>query len=385
MANIKKRINKGGTVWQVDYYDPEGRRVRKDFDLKKEAEAYLGKVVAAKKERRYHDVFDVKKETQVTFNELAERYEENFKTQKSFDGSKRYLLGIVKDHFGEKRLSDISYLDLETYRNIRKSIPVRGENPRTDASVNREMALISHMLSKSVEWDILEVSPFTKGKRLMFKENNQRLRFLTNDEIIKLLDACPLHLGHIVEVAIHTGMRRGELLSLKWEQIRNGFIYLTITKSGKPRQVPINDTLATLFQVIRKEQKVGMEYVFIYSRKNKRKKEAVGSAADVLNVVEGNPVSSLKTSFSSALRRAGIQDFKFHDLRHTFASQLVMNGVNLKAVQELLGHADIKMTMRYAHLSQDHLQDAVAVLNKLGNGRKMDTDLLENEKRANHY
>ena len=78
MANIKKKVNKGGTVWRVDYYDPDGRRVRKDFPLKKDAEAYLGKVTAAKKEGRYHDVFDVKQETQITFNELADRYVENF-------------------------------------------------------------------------------------------------------------------------------------------------------------------------------------------------------------------------------------------------------------------------------------------------------------------
>ena len=176
-------------------------------------------------------------------------------------------------------------------------------------------------------------------------------------------------------------MRRGELLSLKWEQLRNGLIYLTETKSGKPRQIPVNDNLAALFREIRKNQKIGTEYVFVYSLKNKRKQEAAGSASNVLNVIEGNPMRGLNTSFSSALRRAGIEDFKFHDLRHTFASHLVMSGVSLKAVQELLGHADLKMTMRYAHLSQSHLQDAVAVLNKLGNGHKMDTKAPINEKK----
>ena len=112
----------------------------------------------------------------------------NFGTQKAFQTSKRYLLAKVKDHFGEQRLSQITYLDLETYRNKRKATPTKGGKPRADASVNREMALIGHMLGKAVEWGMLEASPFKKGKRLMLKENNQRLRFLTEAEVEALLD-----------------------------------------------------------------------------------------------------------------------------------------------------------------------------------------------------
>jgi integrase len=132
-----------------------------------------------------------------------------------------------------------------------------------------------------------------------------------------------------VEVALLTGMRRSELLGLKWEQIRNGFIYLTETKGGKARQIPINDRL------------------------------------------EGRRFYEVKRSFVSACRRAGIEDFRFHDLRHTFASRLVMKGASLKAVQELLGHADLKMTMRYAHLSHEHLRDSVNLLNDLPSGKEM--------------
>jgi len=156
-----------------------------------------------------------------------------------------------------------------------------------------------------------------------------------------------------VETALLTGMRRGELLSLKWDQIRNGFIYLTENKSGKARQIPINERLAGVLREVRRGNQLKSPYVFCDS--------------------QGKRFWEVKRSFASACRRAGIDVFHFHDLRHTFASQLVMNGVNLKAVQELLGHADIKMTMRYSHLFQAHLQDAVAVLNKIGNGHQMDT------------
>lgn len=150
-----------------------------------------------------------------------------------------------------------------------------------------------------------------------------------------------------METALNTGMRRGELLSLKWEQIRNGFIYLTETKSNKARQIPVNDRLAEVFREVRRGNQLKSPYVFCDSK--------------------GRRFYEVKRSFASACRRAGIEAFRFHDLRHTFASHLVMKGVSLKAVQELLGHSDLTMTMRYAHLSKGHLQEAVVALNGLGN------------------
>jgi len=369
MAKLRKRVNKAGITWQIDYYDPQGKRVMKCFPKKAEAEAYLGKVVAAKKEGRYHDVFDVKRETQVTFNELVGEYVKNFGNQRAFQTSKRYLLAVVQEHFGERRLSKITYLDLETYRNRRKATPVMGGKPRTDASVNREMALIGHMLGKAVEWEMMEASPFKKGKRLMLKENNQRLRFLTESEVAALLKACDdlktysPYLLPLVETALLTGMRRGELLGLQWEQIRNGFIYLTETKSGKGRQIPINDRLAEVFREVRRGDQLKFDFVFCDP--------------------QGRRFYAVKRSFASACRRAGIEAFRFHDLRHTFASRLVMRGASLKAVQELLGHADLKMTMRYAHLSHEHLRDSVNLLNDMPSGKEMVNKPLKSQKADN--
>lgn len=351
MAKLRKRINKAGITWQIDYYDPQGKRVMKCFPKKADAEAYLGKVVAAKKEGRYHDVFDVKLETKLSFNELADRYEENYRHQRSFNSLKGYVVRGFREFFADRRLSHITFLDLETYRNRCKATPTMWGKTKADTSVNREMVVLRHMLNKAVEWGMLETSPFQKGKRLMFKENNQRLRFLSYDEIDRLLDACSSHLKPIVEIALHTGMRRGELLSLTWEQIRNGQIYLTETKSGKARQIPINDRLAHVLRELRQKNQLKSPHVFCFPN--------------------GERIRHIKNGFLGACRRAGLEDFHFHDLRHTFASHLVMNGVGLKAVQELLGHADMKMTMRYAHLSHEHLREAVSVLNKLGNGKQM--------------
>ena len=139
-------------------------------------------------------------------------------------------------------------------------------------------------------------------------------------------------------------MRKGEILSLKWDQVQNGFIYLLKTKNKEPRQIPINDDLAAILKKIRKENELKSEYVFLYN---------------------GKPVGNIKKGFKSALTKAGIEDFRFHDLRHTFASQILMRGCSMKDVQELLGHKDIKMTMRYAHLTQEHKRNAVNLLNGL--------------------
>jgi integrase len=165
-------------------------------------------------------------------------------------------------------------------------------------------------------------------------------------------------------MALHTGMRRGELLGLKWEQIRNGFIYLKETKSGKSRQIPINERASDIFRDLRHKNQLKSAYVFCDS--------------------QGRQFYQVKHSFTSACKKAGVEDFTFHDLRHTFASHLVMNGVGLKAVQELLGHADMTMTMRYAHLSPGHLQAAVSVLNGLGNGGagKIDSKLTVEAKKS---
>ncbi|MDD3582246.1 MAG: site-specific integrase [Desulfobacca sp.] len=363
MATIRKKTGSRGVTWQADWYDPEGRRVRKNFDRRRDAEAFVGKVTVSKKEGRYHDVFDIKPETRVTFSDLADRYVENFQNQKSFKDFKAHVIKDLRAIFGDRRLSEITYLDLETYRNKRKATTTKNGGPRKDSSVNRDMAILGHMLSKAVEWGLLESSPFKKGKRLMFKENNHRLRFLTEAEIDRLLAECPKHLKPIVETALLTGMRRGELLSLKWEQVRNGFIYLTETKSNKSRQIPINDRLARLFKELRTETQLRTEHVFVGP--------------------DGKRLHEVKRSFAGACRRAGIEDFHFHDLRHTFASHLVMAGVSLKAVQELLGHADIKMTMRYSHLSQAHLKDAVAALNGLGNGHEWSQIQPETKRAAN--
>ena len=361
MAKVRKR----GTGWQIDYFDPSGKRIRKSFKKKKDAEAELGKRISLIAEGRY---LDVKKDYKSTFGELLEKYKENYKHQASFISLKQYCLRNFKEYFGEEtKLSNIKFLDIETYHNHLKQAPTVKGTLRKPATINREMTCLRHMFNKGVEWDIMEQNPFTKGKGLFIKENNQRLRFLSTEEIPKLLTECPNHLHRVVVCAINTGMRRGEILGLKWSQVLNGFIYLRETKTSESRQIPINDTLEKMFKEIKIEQgfKNKSDYIFTYAASEEKLvgKQPVRARKKLAPVPA--KISSIKSSFNSAVKRAGIQDFRFHDLRHTFASQIIMRGATLKDVQELLGHKTMEMTLRYAHLSQHHKKKAVNLLNGL--------------------
>jgi integrase len=357
-------IRKRGGGWQIDYFDPTGKRVRKSFTKKKDAEAELAKRVSLIAEKRY---LDVKKDYMTTLEQIITKYEENYRDQPSFDSTKRFCLTRFRESFGkDTRAENIRYVDVETYQKHLKRLPTRNGTVRTDAAVNREISCLRHMFNKAVEWEMIESSPFNRGKSLIIKENNQRLRFLSEEEAGRLLAECPRHLKQIVVCALNTGMRKGEILKLKWSQIKNGLIYLQKTKTNNPRQIPVNDTLEDLFREIRVEQGLGGEYVFMFTPGECRLKGS--EPLRIRNDMRPLParITCINVSFHAALSRAGIEDFKFHDLRHTFASWLIMNGANLKTVQELLGHKNIAMTMRYAHLSQQHKKEAVNLLNGMG-------------------
>ena len=359
------RCGCNGPTWryQIDYYDPSGKRIRKDFEKKKDAEMELAARTVSMADGTY---FEKAKTYTTTIEELAEKYIENFKHQRSFKRSKSYVVEELKKEFKVYLLKNISFLDLETYRNkLKNTLTVHGK-VRTDATVNRTMACLRHMMAKAVSWDMLDRNPFDKGDSLQLKENNRRLRYLSEEEIERLLAECPtkpaprkrgrftqgpqaIYLRDFITIALNTGMRKGEILSLMWDQIKGEFIYLEQTKTDKARQIPINDDLAECFKSIRKRQGLSTRYIFCD---------------------QNGHIKDIKTAFNSALKRAGIQDFRPHDLRHTFASHYVMRGGSLRALQKILGHADIKMTMRYAHLSKEFAREEIKLLNGLTSGKK---------------
>ena len=254
MGVVRKIVSSktGKVSWQIDYLDLDGKRVRKNFKKQKDANAHLAKRVTDINDGVY---VDPKKYLKATLGQLVKAYEENFKYQRGYEGGKKHFINCIQDYFGKNLpLFRIRYKDLEIFRNRLKATPTWHKKERSNASVNRCMACLRHMLGKAVEWEMIRQNPFETGASLLFKENNMRFRFLQEDEIDKLLAECQPHLRYVVECAINTGMRYGEILNLKWDQIRNGQIYLQQTKSNKVRQIFINDDLNVLLKRFRKKQ-----------------------------------------------------------------------------------------------------------------------------------
>lgn len=330
---IFKRKNRSGTIsWFIDYYDNSGKRIRKSFPIKSQAEDAL----AHFKQMRYEEnVMGIKRKPKYYFEELAEEYLKYSKTRfgKASHQTNEAAVKSFLPFFSSKYLDEINLKDIESYKTFRLQVV-------KPATLNRNINTLKRMFNLAEEWGFIGESLSSKIKKV--RENANRIRYLSWKEIEKLLKECKLpYLKLIVLIALNTGMRRGEILSLTWEQIdlENDFIHLEMTKNGRRRDIPINPLL-------HKEIKKWLDITpnktgFLFE------------------------VKDIKKSFGSMLKRAGIKNFRFHDLRHTFASHLVMQGVDLATVSRLLGHSTIDMTMRYSHLSPDHTKRAVDKMGSL--------------------
>ncbi len=274
------------------------------------------------------------------FVELAQEYLRWVEKQKAYCNKKTYIRLLTED-FGNLNVSDLDTRAFERFQTKH----LKTHKPGT---TNLVIGCLKHLIRKGVDWGMATEETLKQVRKVEYeKADNKRLRFLTIEECQTLIECCAPHLRPIVTVALHTGMRRGEILGLKWEQVdlRHGFILLDKTKNKERREIPIDNTLRELFEEIPHS----VESIYVFTDKN------------------GNPYKKVTRSFNTALRKAEIRDFRFHDLRHTFASHLVMAGVDLTSVKELLGHKTLNMTMRYSHLSQGHKRKAVNTLDNVLN------------------
>ena len=336
-----KGVYKRGNIYWIRYAGIDGRIVRESSGSEKfkKAENLL---IKRKQDIREGKMPEIKVIKNHTFKELAAEYRKWAERQRSYN-SKKFFISHLENKFGLLPLRRFNTMMIEQFQT--EEI----QNKKKPATVNRYVATLSHMFTKAVEWDMVEEETLKRiRKAKLLPENNRRLRYLSKDESQKLVKACEIHLKPIVTTALNTGMRRGEILSLKWDQVdlKNGFILLDVTKNGERREVPINATVKdALHGLIRR---LDIPYVFYDPR-------------------SGKPFLDVKRSFHSACKKAKINNFHFHDLRHTFASHLVMAGVDLTTVKELLGHKTLTMTLRYAHLAPSHKVNAVGILDRVLN------------------
>ncbi len=346
---MAKGIYKRGHVFWIAYASLDGKVVRESSKSErfKDAETLL---IKRRQSVREGKMPEIKRIGNHSFNDLVKDYLKFAERQRAFK-QKELVINQLKERFGQLPLRRFDTRLIETYQNQKRL--QTGNKP---ATINRHVATIKHMFTKAVEWDMVEEDTLKRIRRAkLLEENNRRLRYLSTEECQTLIDACDKHLKHlkpIVVMALNTGMRKGEILNLKWDDVdmKHGFILLSHTKNGERREIPINPTLKAhleeLFKgTVKRPRKINVPFVFY-------------------DYTTEKPYKNVHNSFVSACKKANIRDFRFHDLRHTFSSQLVMAGIDITTVKELLGHKTLTMTLRYAHLAPSHKVKAVDILDQ---------------------
>ncbi len=343
MSKYARGIYKRGKIYWICYKNAGNKIVResaKTDDLRK-AESLLA---MRRKNAHRGGVIDDKVYSPFTFSELTKKYHDFAAFQKSYY-IKKIIINQLGEEFGSIDLGEFTTPLVEAYMTAGLA---EGLKP---ATVNRRLACLKHMFRKAFEWGACSDEKLKHVRQVKFlKENNQRVRYLEPGECQSLIQVCEKyprlrHLKPIIITALNTGMRRGEILSLKWEQIdlKKGFIVFDDNPNGEKRQIPINEALSeTLREMVRR---IDSDFVFVDSI--------------------GKPYKHIREAFASACRRTGLKDFRFQDLRHTFACHLVKAGIEIATVSKLMGHKSMAMTMRYSSLAPDHMKAAVNTLNIL--------------------
>lgn len=245
---------------------------------------------------------------------------------------------VWSERFAGRTLRSILPIDIERWITRRAS---GGARP---ATINRELSFLRRVFNVAMANDLVERNPFKRIKLL--RENNARVRWLTDEEEKELRKEIGEESWPFVAFALHTGLRQAEQFNLRWEHVDFVNLVLTVPRSkhGETRHVHLNETAVAVLRDA--PSRCVSDWVFP-SR----------TGATPLE-----PHNFLNRVFAPALKEAGIRDFRWHDLRHTFASRLVMSGVDLATVKELMGHKTLSMTLRYAHLSTSHRVAAVRML-----------------------
>ena len=345
IKGVYPRPGKNGITWYIEY-KYKGMRYREAIGpSKQDAEAaYMARMTDINNGK----FFDKRIEKSITFSDFCDTYYNTHMRLKAPGTATRFLDAVkrLKRYFSGYLMTEITAKHIKQYQV--KRLEELAHNKKTNVSpstINREIAIIRNMFNMGIEWGDFVDNPVKKG--IMFNEKDfARNRFLSQDEAVKLYNELKGHLKPIVIVTLNTGMRLGEVLNLKWKDcnFEQRKIYVPKTKTGK-KEKPMNQIVYGTLVAWPKHPT--SDYIFCHP-------------IDTPHAgFSGKPFRSIKTAWNKAIEKAGINNFRFHDLRHTFASYCVMSGIDMKTVSELLGHKTMVMTERYSHLSDSHKQKAV--------------------------
>jgi integrase len=316
-------LSRRGSVWWIDFVGPRGQRVRRSTGTSEKALA-----------QEYHDRLKAELWRTSKLGERPRRLWSEAVVRWLKESDHKATLGTDKMHLrwldrflSGWRLDEINRALVDRITDARVAEGV------SNATVNRTLEVVRAILRKALnDWEWLDRVPRIR----MLKEPTRRVRFLSREEAERLLAALPEHLGEMARFSLATGLRRGNVTGLQWTQVdlvrRCAWIHPDQAKARKAIAVPLN-----------------AEAMLILRRQNGRHPTQVFS-------FNGKPIRQVSTkAWYAALERAGILDFRWHDLRHTWASWHVQQGTPLYALQELGGWESPEMVRRYAHLSAEHL------------------------------
>jgi len=340
----------GSGIWWIRYSDGQGKRRWEKCGRRGDAINLLAKRKHEKLLRK--KLPEALRDRAVTFGELADKaklYSEESHTPQHHH---QFVikLSIIGEQFNDLPAEGITSEDIQTW------LLEQGEEREwTPATRNRYRDAFSLVFRKAVENHILTVNPATLVKAK--PEHNERVRFLSAPEEERLSAILqkewPQHFPAF-QISIHTGMRAGEQFQLKWRDVslERRLLSLPKTKTGKARHIPLNAVACSAMQERKRAQ-------HDYAAKQKWTGLNYADQVYVFRDTGGDPQHNYRRWFNDALTEAKIKDYSWHCNRHTFASRLVMAGVDLRTVAELMGHSSIQMTMRYAHLAPQHNRAAV--------------------------
>lgn len=348
MALIEKRMSYDGKIsYRVRIRIKGSPQESATFARLTDAKKWVQSIESAIRENRHFKVSEAKRHT---LSELIDRYCFNVLPNKKSAKTQFQQLNWWKTKIGSYPLSDITPSLIAEYRDkLGREITIRGRPP-SPATVVRYMAALSHTFTTAVkEWGWLDDSPMRKVTKP--KEPRGRVRFLSEDERTRLLKACKksnnTSLYPVVVLALSTGMRQGEIMSLTWDAVdlNRGRAILHETKNDERRAVPLAGHALELLKELGKVRRIDSNLLFPSKEANPKK-----------------PMD-LRAPWLATLKITGIEDFKFHDLRHSAASYLAMNGASLAEIAEVLGHKTLQMVKRYTHLSEGHTARVVESMN----------------------